>query len=525
MTMSLADLPRASQPLRIVLTSSAGKPQQLPALGVAPLRKDAAAQSYAIRKKVDGPRTTYVVLGADPIGAMYGGLDLAEAIRSGTLATSTTATTRPTSPSAASSSTSRSMPARPATPTPATPPSRTSPRCGAWTSGANSSMRWPGTASTCSTLWNLHPFPSMVKVPEYPGRGAGRRDAHHGEVRRHLLSFSGSDMVRPAMLANLETVKKMTIDEKIRFWREVMQYAHDRGIEVYLFTWNIFTWGAEGKYGITSAQDNPTTIDYFRKSVRETLLTYPLLAGIGITAGENMQNLKGEFSKEKWLWKTYGEGIRDAKKLQPNRSIRLIHRFHQTSLRSDPGRVEGLPRHLRLQLQVLRRPHVLARPRRPSPQQTLAELPADLRTWMTVRNDDIYSFRWGDPEYARAYIRNLPGPGQAGRLLHGPRRLHLGPRVHQHRAGDAAPTGDQEAVVQLHALGPAELRSRPAGRALRAHAGRAFPEVAGAQALRRLVARPPRSSRRSRGSSGATSTSSGSPKPASAIPATRASIR
>jgi hypothetical protein len=53
-----------------------------------------------------------------------------------------------------------------------------------------------------------------------------------------------------------------------------MQYAHDRGIAVYLFTWNIFTFGATGKYGITPAQDNPITIDYFRK----TVLTYPLLA-------------------------------------------------------------------------------------------------------------------------------------------------------------------------------------------------------------------------------------------------------
>ena len=47
------------------------------------------------------------------------------------------------------------------------------------------------------------------------------------------------------------------MDAKINFWREVMQYAHDRGIGVYLFTWNIFVWGTEGKYGITDAQDNP----------------------------------------------------------------------------------------------------------------------------------------------------------------------------------------------------------------------------------------------------------------------------
>mgnify|MGYP002260588853 CR=1 FL=1 len=64
-------------------------------------------------------------------------------------------------------------------------------------------------------------------------------------------------------------VKKMTVDEKIAFWRWVMQYAKDRGIECYVMTWNIFTYGTEGNsYGITDAPGNATTKDYFRKSVR-----------------------------------------------------------------------------------------------------------------------------------------------------------------------------------------------------------------------------------------------------------------
>ena len=54
------------------------------------------------------------------------------------------------------------------------------------------------------------------------------------------------------MLANHEVVKRITIDEKIRFWRDVMQLAKDRGIDVYWFTWNTFLFGAEGKDGITS---------------------------------------------------------------------------------------------------------------------------------------------------------------------------------------------------------------------------------------------------------------------------------
>jgi hypothetical protein len=150
-------------------------------------------------------------------------------------------------------------------------------------------------------------------------------------------------MVRPLMLSHLETVKTLSIDQKIAFWRDVMQYAHDRGIDVYLFTWNIFDFGADGKYGITSAQDNPITIDYFRRSVTQTLLTYPLLKGIGVTAGENMQRLSGNFSNEKWLWRTYGEGILDAKAVEPSRAISFIHRLNQADVRNVVQQWQGYP--------------------------------------------------------------------------------------------------------------------------------------------------------------------------------------
>jgi hypothetical protein len=83
---SLDDLAKASGNVRIVLAASADEAKRLATdLGLAPL-KAPAAQSYAMRKKADGSRTTYAVLATDPTGAMYGGLDVAEAIRLGTLA-------------------------------------------------------------------------------------------------------------------------------------------------------------------------------------------------------------------------------------------------------------------------------------------------------------------------------------------------------------------------------------------------------------------------------------------------------
>ncbi len=414
----LDDLAKIAQETRIVLFSSGAQARRLAAnWDLMPL-KNSSSQSYALRKKTEGTRTTYVVLGAGPVGAMYGGLDLAEAIRLGTLADLQEGEH---SPYIAKRGLKFNIPLDARTPSysdAGDAAQQNIPEMWSmdfWREFLDEMAR---DRFNVLTLWNLHPFPSIVKVPEYP-------EVALADVMRTTVKFDSSyslsakDMVRPSHLANLETLKKMTIEEKIAFWRQVMQYARDRGIEVYLFTWNIFVWGADGKYGITWDQSNPTTIDYFRKSVRETLLTYPLLAGFGITAGENMQNLKGEFANEKWLWKTYGEGIRDVKKLQPNRSIRLIHRFHQTNMKAILDEWKDYPDTFDFSYKYSVA-HMYSSPTPPFAKDTLAALPANLRTWLTVRNDDIYSFRWGDPAYARAYVRALPGPDKLAGYYMGP---------------------------------------------------------------------------------------------------------
>ena len=130
------------------------------------------------------------------------------------------------------------------------------------------------------SLWSLHPFPSLVKVPEFPD--VALEDVWQGKP--------GAD----GRFTRHEIVRKLSIDEKIAFWREVMRLANDRGIAVYFFTWNVFTDGATGKYGITDSMTNAVTVAYTRASVRELVKTYPLLAGIGITAGEHMPGSNDE---------------------------------------------------------------------------------------------------------------------------------------------------------------------------------------------------------------------------------------
>ena len=271
------------------------------------------------------------------------------------------------------------------------------------------------------SLWSLHPFPSLVKVPEFPE--VALADVWRTRVKlEHDFSFAGTDMVRPAMLADHEVVKRLSIDEKIEFWRWVMRHAKDRGIAVYVFTWNTFTFGAEGKHGITNDLENPITKAYFRASIRELVNTYPLLAGLGITAGEGMPHKMDSQIKEKWLWDTYGEGVRDALKSEPQRVVRMIHRFHWTSQSEivDAWKdYPGFPATFEFSFKYSVA-HMYSITKPPFIQPLLENINPGLRTWLTVRNDDIYTFRWGDPDYARDYVVNMPPADKCAGFYMGP---------------------------------------------------------------------------------------------------------
>jgi hypothetical protein len=148
-------------------------------------------------------------------------------------------------------------------------------------------------------------------------------------------------------------------------------------------------------------------VRYFRASVRETVRTYPLLAGIGITAGEHMGERLAGRDKETWLWDTYGEGIRDALRDAPRREFRLIHRFHQTNAAQIRAAWQAYPSRFELSYKYAVA-HMYSIPNPPFIREVLGELGQGLRCWLTVRNDDIYSFRWGDPEFARAFVKAMP---------------------------------------------------------------------------------------------------------------------
>ncbi|TWU33367.1 carbohydrate-binding family 6 protein [Novipirellula artificiosorum] len=258
------------------------------------------------------------------------------------------------------------------------------------------------------SLWNLHPFPSMVKVPAYPD--VALEDVWRSNVKwDEHYSLEGKDFVNEEILADVEVVRKMTIDEKIDFWKRVMAYGKSRNVNFYVVTWNIFTYGTDGKYGITDDPHNETTRDYFRQSVKELLLTYPDLAGVGLTTGENMHGMDFQ-EKEDWAMATYGQGTLDAAQQKPDRKITFIHRQHMAKAQDISRTFEPLAQQSNVNFIFsfkYAKAHVYSATTQPYHDNFVKDL-GDMKTIWTLRNDDVYYFRWGAADFVREFVRNIP---------------------------------------------------------------------------------------------------------------------
>lgn len=259
------------------------------------------------------------------------------------------------------------------------------------------------------TLWTCHPYPGIVKLPKYPDIGYDDVCVLKGGVDtgtdRH---FNDMDMYDSG---NFRTVKKISLDDKIAFWTKVFDYADDRGIDIYVFHWNIYTFGAKGRHGIDDRPDNLKTIEYMRYCIGEFLKTYPQIDGIGVTAGEHVdrklvQNVGGV---EQWLWRTYGQGVMDAKAADPDREIRFIFRQHQANLGKIADAFSDFDG-------PFNTGHKYARARLYST-STSPYLDIEYRDlleehkvpcWLNLRNDDMFILRWGDADYVRQFLQNVP---------------------------------------------------------------------------------------------------------------------
>ena len=283
------------------------------------------------------------------------------------------------------------------------------------------------------TLWNPHPFPSMIKMENYP-------DVALDDVKMTTLTPIGREnewgdpqLVTTNVMNHLKTVKKISIDDKILFWQRVMALAQSRGIDIYWITWNICpnsvakpvepyhkTYGIKlweeqaGKYGISHQMNNPKTIAYYREAVKTFLLTYPTIKGLGVTAGEYMPPTWDGYNREQWLWETYGLGILDAKNEQPNREVPFIHRVWYSDMDQIMRYWKQYPDPFEVSFKYAKA-RVFSDPEPPFAKKHLKAMqPYGLQSWWNLRNDDIFVYRWGDAAYVRKFLKYFPKEQTAG---------------------------------------------------------------------------------------------------------------
>ena len=223
-------------------------------------------QAYALRTTTTGG-LSYWALGGDTNGAMYGGLQIAENISFNGFSGSYTNEEKPY---LLNRGMKLNLPLDKRIPT----------YVGGWSShSAQEAIPHVWDMTFWKTLidqqarsrynllsvWVHHPFPALVQVADYPNASLPNIQRYDGSI------------------INLNHA------QRVAFWREVMKYAHDRGMKFYFFNWNIYVDYASTQYpALTTSASNTNTIDYMYKSMQALLATYPELDGFGITTGDGM---------------------------------------------------------------------------------------------------------------------------------------------------------------------------------------------------------------------------------------------
>lgn len=345
-------------------------------------------QAYGLRTTSKKGQTSYWVIGGDENGTMYGGLQIAENISKDGLAGSYT--TEET-PFMLNRGMKLNMPLDKRIPT----------YVGGWSSNsAKKAIPHVWDMSFWKTLidqqarnrynvlsvWVHHPFPALVKLPDYPKASLPRIEGFDGYVN------------------------EMNHEQRVAFWREVMQYAHAHGMKFYFFNWNVYVDYAKDQYPeITNDLSNVNTIKYMNKSVKALIETYPELDGFGITAGDGMS--KSSEENTTWTYNAIGKAVKEYLTENPKRKFNLIHR----SVYSNPELFDSIYAPLKTVPNAklnfsfkYAQAHMYSTttPKWGAAIESATKL--GIKTWLTIRNDDYFYINWGDPQFVRDYMAGIP---------------------------------------------------------------------------------------------------------------------
>jgi hypothetical protein len=229
------------------------------------------------------------------------------------------------------------------------------------------------------TFWSAHAYDHMVRIPKYP---------------------------------EATDVPAAELEGDIGFFRQLFQMAADRGLDTYLVTWNIHVSRAFARaHNVPAAGfDSPLIRDYQREAIKALFATYPMLTGLGTTAGERMDAMTAK-QKMDWIAGTYFAALK-----QVGRRVPFILRYWQAEPEAAVAMLESVhypgPVYLDIKFNGEHmyssvEPHVLD-PR------WVALAHGHYRLLWHLRNDDLFILRWGDPDFVRGTVRHMSGEDTAG---------------------------------------------------------------------------------------------------------------
>jgi hypothetical protein len=264
------------------------------------------------------------------------------------------------------------------------------------------------------TLWNLHPYTFMIRAKNFP----------------EACPFS---------------------DEELKGWQQlfhgILGMAKERGIDTYIFPFNIFVSPAFAK-AHNVAQDNlehdkhvgnadtsGIIKRYTRESVTQLLQEYPELTGMGLTHGEYMGGMTPE-QRDAWMNETILEGMRLS-----GRKAKLVHRIPLSANTGPTGstsiETERQTRKLieeEADFSFIEGPiwadlkfnwshtHSTTKLVKVHGGQMFDALfnpvPEKYKVIWTARNEDIFCLRWGVPDFVREHVK-LNTPAYVGGYMVG----------------------------------------------------------------------------------------------------------
>jgi hypothetical protein len=240
------------------------------------------------------------------------------------------------------------------------------------------------------TLWNLHPFTYMIRAKNFP----------------EACPYSDSEL-------------KSWQD----FWHGLFKMASDRGIKTYVFNWNIMVSHSfakkyrlaeycledyPGKDFIGNGDYSPVIQKYIRESVGQLLKEYPELTGIGASQNERMEGVDEQVWQD-WIVNTYFDEIRNA-----DRKVEFIIRAHthpapeltRKAIEENSGKLGTVYMDVKFNWSHSHATPDLMYIHGGSKSKSLWEpAPKNYRMIYTMRNEDFFVLRWGEPDFIREVLK------------------------------------------------------------------------------------------------------------------------